>query len=85
MRILEEQGRRFSGVFLDPPYGDGWVDKTLHRLACSPIIAPGTWLVVEHASGESGAATYPPLVLTDRRRYGTTGVSFYECQDEVAA
>lgn len=85
VRILEEQGMRFRGVFLDPPYGDGWVDKTLRRLARSPIVAPGTWLVVEHAPGESGAAAYPPLVLTDRRRYGTTGVSFYECQDEVAA
>lgn len=85
VRMLEERDRRFRGVFLDPPYGDGWVEKTLRRLARSPIVEPGTWLVVEHALGESGAAAYPPLVLTDRRRYGTTGVSFYECQDEGTA
>ena len=82
IRILEAQGLRFGGVFLDPPYEEGWVDKTLRRLARSPVLLPGAWVVVEHAQQESGAAAYTSLVLTDRRRYGTTGVSFYQYESE---
>jgi 16S rRNA (guanine(966)-N(2))-methyltransferase RsmD len=85
IKIAEGEGLRFGGVFLDPPYGEGWVDKTLRLLARSPILEPGTWVVVEHSHHEEGAETYPPLVLTDRRRYGTTGVSFYQYQGEEAA
>jgi 16S rRNA (guanine(966)-N(2))-methyltransferase RsmD len=84
IKIAEDQGLRFGGVFLDPPYGEGWVDKTLRLLAASSILAPHAWVVVEHGPHEEGAALYPPLVLTDRRRYGTTGVSFYQRQNEEA-
>ena len=36
IRIVEDQGLRFGGVFLDPPYGEGWVDKTLRRFSAEP-------------------------------------------------
>jgi 16S rRNA (guanine966-N2)-methyltransferase len=82
IRIMEDQGFRFGGVFLDPPYGEGWVDKTLRRLARSPVLLTGAWIVVEHTQQESGASAYTSLVLTDRRRYGTTEVSFYQHEGE---
>lgn len=85
IKIAEEQELRFGGVFLDPPYGEGWVDKTLRLLARSSILAPDAWVVAEHGQHEEGAEAYPPLALTDRRRYGTTGVSFYQHQGEEAA
>ena len=74
-----------GGVFLDPPYGEGWVDKILGLLARSPTLEPDAWVVVEHSQHEEGAEAHPPLALTDRRRYGTTGVSFYQRQGEEAA
>jgi 16S rRNA (guanine966-N2)-methyltransferase len=85
IKVAEEQGLRFGGVFLDPPYGEGWIDKTLRLLARSTILLPGAWVVVEHSQQEEGGESYPPLALTDRRRYGTTRVSFYQCQGEEAA
>jgi 16S rRNA (guanine966-N2)-methyltransferase len=85
IKVAEGQGLRFGGVFLDPPYGEGWVDKTLRLLARSPILEPDAWIVVEHGQREEGAESYPPLALTDRRRYGTTGVSFYQRQGEEGA
>lgn len=85
IRVVEEQGLRFGGVFLDPPYDEGWVDKVLRALAQSAILEPQAWVVVEHSQHEVGKDTYPPLLLTDRRRYGTTGVSFYQRQTEEAA
>jgi len=85
IRVIEEQGLRFGGVFLDPPYGEGWIEKTLRQLAGSSVLQPHAWIVVEHNQQEEGAEVYPPLALTDRRRYGTTGVSFYRHQGEEAA
>jgi len=85
IKVLEKQGLRFGGVFLDPPYGEGWVDKILRLLARSPALEPDAWVVVEHSQHEEGAEAHPPLALTDRRRYGTTGVSFYQRQGEEAA
>ncbi len=85
IRVVEEQGLRFGGVFLDPPYDEGWVDKVLRLLARSSILEPQAWVVVEHSQKETGAEAYPSLLLTDRRRYGTTGVSFYQRQTQEAA
>jgi 16S rRNA (guanine966-N2)-methyltransferase len=85
IRVAEEQGLRFGGVFLDPPYEEGWVDKVLRVLAHSPMLEPGAWVVAEHSQHEQSVAAYPPLLLTDRRHYGTTGVSFYQRQAEEAA
>src|SRR5713101_8242854 len=85
IKVAEEQGLRFGGVFLDPPYGEGWVEKTLRLLAQSSILESGAWVVVEHGQHEEGAEAYLPLALTDRRRYGTTGVSFYQRQNKEAA
>jgi 16S rRNA (guanine(966)-N(2))-methyltransferase RsmD len=84
VKVAEEQGLRFGGVFLDPPYGEGLVDKTLRLLATSSILAPQAWIVIEHGHHEEGAESYPRLALTDRRRYVTTGVSFYQRLDEEA-
>jgi 16S rRNA (guanine(966)-N(2))-methyltransferase RsmD len=84
IKVVEELQLRFGGVFLDPPYEEGLVDKTLRLLAASAILEPRAWVVVEHTQREEGADSYPPLVLTDRRRYGTTGVSFYQRQEETA-
>jgi len=85
MRVVEEQGLRFDGVFLDPPYEEGWVDKILRVLAQSPILEPEAWVVAEHNQHEKLAEIYSPLLLTDRRHYGTTWVSFYQRQAEEAA
>ncbi|MGH7963620.1 MAG: 16S rRNA (guanine(966)-N(2))-methyltransferase RsmD [Candidatus Binatia bacterium] len=85
IKVVEEQGLRFGGVFLDPPYGEGWVDQILRLLAQSAILEPDAWIVVEHGQGEEGAEAYPFLALTDRRRYGTTGVAFYQRQDKETA
>ena len=84
IKVVEEQQLLFDGVFLDPPYEEGLVDKTLRLLAASSILAPQAWVVVEHSHHEEGADAYSSLALTDRRRYGTTGVSFYQRQSEEA-
>ena len=41
----QSAGHRFDLVFLDPPFGQGWLDKVLPRLA--PVLADGARLYVE--------------------------------------
>lgn len=55
-------------VFLDPPYGEGLVERALPPLAESGWIAPGTVLVVETAAEE--AVPLEGFVALDDRRVG---------------
>jgi len=41
----QREGRRFDLVFLDPPFGRGWLDEVLPRLA--GVTAPGARVYVE--------------------------------------
>lgn len=41
----QSAGQRFDLVFLDPPFGQGWLGKVLPRLA--PVLADGARLYVE--------------------------------------
>ena len=40
-----EEGRRFDVVFLDPPFGQGWLARVVPALP--PVLAPGARLYVE--------------------------------------
>ncbi len=78
LTILEEKKLLFGVVFLDPPYEEGWVAKSMSRLSRGNLLLPNATVIVEHAPKERLAVTYAPLVLTESRHYGTTDVSFYE-------
>jgi len=73
-------GRRdvFDMIFADPPYGQGFIGKTLERLQDGSLIAKDGFLAIQHSirekteNCESGS-----LNLTDRRQYGDTILSFF--------
>ena len=76
IRFLEGQGSIFDLIFLDPPYGKGLTRKTLEALAQSPVVTPETQMVAEHSPDEN-LDKMPYLEMTDQRKYGGTGVSFF--------
>ena len=84
LTILEERKLCFGVVFLDPPYEEGWIAKSMSRLSRGNLLLPNAMVIVEHAPKERLAVTYAPLVLTESRHYGTTDVSFYEttCEEK---
>lgn len=49
IRRLEDQGRRFDYIFLDPPYRKGLERTVLERLASSTLPADGGLIIVEAA------------------------------------
>jgi 16S rRNA (guanine(966)-N(2))-methyltransferase RsmD len=74
IKTLAASGRRFGGVFLDPPYHRGWVNPTLAALEESGLVEAGGWIVVEHGRDEEPAME---RAHRDTRRYGDTRVTIF--------
>ncbi len=83
IKKLAAAGRRFRGVFLDPPYHRGWIDRTLIALDEGRLVDAEGWVVVEHGRDEEPAARTGALARRDTRRYGDTRVTIFtsECGD----
>lgn len=77
---LASQNRLFDLIFMDPPYGKGWIGKTLEIL--QPVTASDALVVAEHHAQDPVADAYPPWKVSDRRRYGTVGVTFFRRTEE---
>ena len=81
------EGRRFDGVLMDPPYGRDLAAQALGLLAGGALLSPGGWVVAEHHLDDALADAYGNLRLTTRKRYGKTSVSLYlhaNSPDDVA-
>lgn len=77
--MLEGQGSTFDLIFLDPPYRMN-ITEMMGRLE-KKVLAEDGMIICEH-----DRATPPDtpmgLILSDRREYGNTGISFYLRQEE---
>lgn len=74
---LAAEGASFDLIFADPPYELGLAPKTLHSVSRSGVLAPGGFLVVEHARKEELDSTMENLQLIRQKRYGDTMISFF--------
>lgn len=74
----------FNLVLMDPPYGQGWVEKTLAMLPEQGMLAPHAVAVVEHeATANPAAMFHPPWRLWKTRRHGATGLTLLLLDDTV--
>ena len=83
LRRLSRENERFDLIFVDPPYEKRWVGKTLEIIAETEVLQDSGIIVVEHSMREPVEAGYGPLVLQDRRRYGSTLLSFFEYRQNI--
>lgn len=83
IKILEARGDSFELIFLDPPYGKGLARRALEALGKSSIVASGTLVVAEHSLSEE-LDFIPSWQRVDRRRYGSTQVSFFRPEKEFS-
>lgn len=67
-------GEKFDLVFLDPPYA--MHDMTPVMAAIAPLLAEDATVVVEHEANVM-PSTADGYEMTDSRRYGYAGVSFF--------
>jgi 16S rRNA (guanine966-N2)-methyltransferase len=77
IKRLAASGRRFDWVFLDPPYGDGWIARTLVALDAGDLVVDGGWVVVEYGRGEDPAPEIGRFKQQISRRYGDTQIALY--------
>ncbi len=76
IRKLAGEGGAFEVIFMDPPYGKGFLEKTLSEL--HRVAYPSTLVVAEHHVRDVSPAQWEGWVKARERRYGDTAISFYE-------
>lgn len=77
LRLLEDEGRSFDLVFLDPPYRGPHLEEALQLLAESALIEPKGLIVAEHPV-DVPLAVPPGIHVVSTKRYGTTVLSFVQ-------
>jgi len=80
---LRIMGKNFDLVFMDPPYNRNIIRPTLIQLHHSRTVKDGALLVIEHDEKEAIPEDLAAYELTDRRKYGKTGVSFLRYVKQV--
>ncbi len=76
IQALSRRGDSFHLVFLDPPYARGLARIALEALSEGEILAPGARIIAEHSPAED-LDSISHLEQVDRRKYGSTLVSFF--------
>jgi 16S rRNA (guanine(966)-N(2))-methyltransferase RsmD len=74
---LARAGERFEIVFLDPPYAEDAVDRTLAALGAGDLVAPGGLVIAQHFTKRRPADEYRALRAFRDRRFGETTLTFF--------
>jgi 16S rRNA (guanine966-N2)-methyltransferase len=78
LRLLARRGETFDLIFLDPPYDNQWIARTLKIIAQGGLLRESGVLIAEHSIREKVEPRYARLALQDQRRYGSTLLSFFK-------
>lgn len=84
IRRLAHRRYTFDLVFVDPPYEKGWTGKIVAALGREELLRQSGIVIAEHSIREEVQESYGSLVLQDRRRYGSTVLSFFRLDDSAA-
>jgi 16S rRNA (guanine966-N2)-methyltransferase len=77
LNAVARQGHKFDLIFLDPPYDQKLVGRSLELIASVNPLSPSAVVVAEHSVRETVKSSYGFLSLNDQRRYGDTLLSFF--------
>jgi 16S rRNA (guanine966-N2)-methyltransferase len=81
VRRLSAEGRAFTLVFLDPPYGKGLVGRSGSLLSRAGLLAPGAVVVAERAARDPAETLPADWRERADRRYGDTRITLYDIPD----
>ena len=76
LNCLGQSDAPFELIFLDPPYGKDFVQRTLSHVQRRHLCSPTTCVVIEHAATEPIPTGMSAYKIEDQRKYGKTLVSF---------
>jgi 16S rRNA (guanine966-N2)-methyltransferase len=77
LNAVGRQGQKFDVIFLDPPYDQKLVGRSLELIASVDPLYPTGVVVAEHSVRETVKSSYGFISLNDQRRYGDTLLSFF--------
>ena len=83
LRTLARRGAVVDGVIADPPYGTGWVQRTVDAVHAAGVLAPGGWIAIEHRPDEMPRPT-GELVVVQTRRHGGTALTLLAHREDAA-
>ncbi len=78
LKALMRRGEKVDLVFVDPPYGRGYVDKTLRFINAHDMVSEGGMIVVEHGSAVAPSPQWERLSLEKQKRHGDTVISIFQ-------
>lgn len=78
------EGRGFDIIFADPPYHSRLATKVLQKVERYDLLNNSGVFMIEHIKGYSFPSDIDRLILTDRRDYGQTSISFFSKKDTVS-
>ena len=76
--ILAGKGAEFDLIFLGAPYDSPVLEKVLHQLAETGLLAADGILIAEHRRQHSLAEEYGRMKKFRAARYGETTLAFYK-------
>lgn len=74
---LKRRGRRFDIAFIDPPYHEGLVPRTLEALADGLVLTPDPVVIAAVDRKEEIEGLFGVLIRVDERVYGDNRLIFY--------
>jgi 16S rRNA (guanine(966)-N(2))-methyltransferase RsmD len=75
--FLKSEKGKFDLVFLDPPYGDGHIVKTLELFSAFDILSDGGIIVCEGTREEKLPPAVRNLKVSNEYPYGRTKITLY--------
>jgi 16S rRNA (guanine966-N2)-methyltransferase len=76
VQMLGVRGDRFEVIFMDPPYDEGFVGRTLDEISDSFILAEDGIVAVQHSARETAEDGTGRMKCIDERVYGDSVLSF---------
>lgn len=80
VKMLEERGKKYDIIFMDPPYHNGFEEKIGHLIEESSLMAEDGILVIESASDTE--VTLEKLECYKQKTYKTARFSFFRKREE---
>ena len=80
IKILQDEGKKFDLVFLDPPYATTYGEQAMQSILKHKIIKNDGILIFEHSKGKT--FDYSGYDLVDKKSYGIKEVSYFKVHND---
>lgn len=78
LKLLRRRVEKLDLVFIDPPYGSGYMGKTLRFISAHDMVNDGGIVVVEHSSAEAPIDQRGRVSLRRQKRHGDTTITIFQ-------